>query len=195
MSGTEDIPSRSATASVLRRAGTIDRKSSIPLWVQVRDKLAAVVRQAELPPYAPLPSELDLCALFNVSRPVVRAALEALSADGLLMKQTRRGAFVADRQKELDFVGTHVGLFGEMAAKGRDVGTRLLELVRREPDAREMEMLRLVPGSKVVHANRVYLLADRPIAAGGISFPAHRVPKLETLDLANCSLNTIIREK
>ncbi len=189
------VPTRAVVASLLSQAGLPDRYSAVPLWIQTKEKLASVIRRAGLPPHAPLPSELDLCDLFGVSRPVIRAALDALTADGILVRHTRRGAFVAERKDELYFAGSNIGLFGEMIAKGRKVSTRLLDLIRREPDEREAAMLRLTPGSRVVYVRRVYLVDGVPMAMGGISLPAHRVPGLETLNLTDRSLNATLRER
>jgi GntR family transcriptional regulator len=188
------LPTRVMVASVLQRAGRLDRRSSVPLWIQTKEKLSAAVQRVELPPHTPLPSELDLCAIFDVSRPVIRAALEAMTAEGLLVKENRRGAFIAQRKTELDFATSNIGLFGEMIAKGRKVSTKLIELVKRAPDEHESMMLRLRPGNKIVHVRRVYLVDGQPMATGGISLPAHKVPGLENLNLANRSLNTMVRD-
>lgn len=45
-----------------------------------------------------LPSEVDLCASFGVSRPVVREALSRLHADGVIETQRGSGSFVRLRQ-------------------------------------------------------------------------------------------------
>ena len=45
-----------------------------------------------------LPSENELCALFGISRPVVREALQRLRADGLIESRRGSGSFVRQRQ-------------------------------------------------------------------------------------------------
>jgi GntR family transcriptional regulator len=188
-------PSRADIAKLLRDGGTLDRASPIPLWRQLHDRLAASIRDEELPPDARLPSELDLCAVFEVSRPVVRAALEALTVDAMVVKATRRGAFVAHRKAELDFAASNIGLFGEMIAKGHKVTTRLIRLERRSPIARESAMLRLPPGVDVVHLERLYLVDGQPISVGTIALPASRVPGLQDIDFVDRSLYATLRDR
>ena len=196
MNATPDaVLTRSDTASLLQSGRKLDRTSPVPLWRQLRDRLAASIHSAELPPNAPLPSEIDLCALFAVSRPVVRAALDALAADAMVVKATRRGAFVAHRKDELDFAASNIGLFGEMIAKGHRVTTRLIRLARRGPTEREMIMLRLPPGADVVHLERLYLVDGQPISMGAIAMPAAKVPGLEETDFVDRSLYATLRDR
>jgi len=196
MSGMPDpMLTRADTASLLQSGRKLDRASPVPLWRQLRDRLAASIHSAELPPNAPLPSEIDLCALFAVSRPVVRAALEALAADAMVVKATRRGAFVAHRKEELDFAASNIGLFGEMIAKGHHVTTRLIRLARRAPSEREMIMLRLPPGADVVHLERLYLVDGQPMSTGVIALPASKVPGMEETDFVDRSLYATLRDR
>jgi GntR family transcriptional regulator len=186
---------RADTSSLLQSGGKLDRASPVPLWRQLRDRLAASIRSTELPPDAALPSEIDLCARFAVSRPVVRAALDSLAADAMVVKATRRGAFVAHRKQELDFAASNIGLFGEMLAKGHHVTTRLIRLERRAPGERETIMLRLPPGADVVHLERLYLVDGQPMSVGVIALPASRVPGLEHTDFVDRSLYATLRDR
>jgi len=195
MSAANALLTRAGTASLLQNGAKLDRASPVPLWRQLRDRLAASIRSAELPPDAPLPSEIDLCALFAVSRPVVRAALDALAADAMVVKATRRGAFVAQPKQELDFAASNIGLFGEMLAKGHHVTTRLIRLARRPPREREAAMLRLPPGADVVHLERLYLVDGQPMSTGVIALPAARVPGLEHTDFVDRSLYATLRDR
>lgn len=51
----------------------------------------------EIPEGNPLPSEKELCALFEISRPVVRQALERLREQGLIVSRRGSGSFVQKR--------------------------------------------------------------------------------------------------
>ena len=93
--------------------------------VKIRDRpsaIAEVLQQNILSGhYAPgdrLPSEADLCAHFNVSRPTLREALGRLSASGLI--QSRRGAgggaFVT--RPEPDALGARIGTLIVLSTAG-----------------------------------------------------------------------------
>ncbi|MBP1873624.1 DNA-binding GntR family transcriptional regulator [Ensifer adhaerens] len=61
---------------------------------QIHDKLRDAIVERRLAPGTKL-SESDVGELFNVSRTLVRAALQALAYEGLVTVEKNRGAFVA----------------------------------------------------------------------------------------------------
>jgi GntR family transcriptional repressor for pyruvate dehydrogenase complex len=63
---------------------------------EVVDRIAADIRRGRLEPGARLPSEQDMIAALGVSRTVVREAIAALRAHGLVTTRQGVGAFVAD---------------------------------------------------------------------------------------------------
>lgn len=66
------------------------------LYGQILEQLAA----GTLQPGDKLPSENELCRLFNVSRPVVRQALVRLQADGLVITRKGLGTIVQNSPPE-----------------------------------------------------------------------------------------------
>src|ERR1700754_5128948 len=61
---------------------------------QIRDAIREAIVERRLSPGTKL-SEADVGNLFNVSRTLARAALQALSFEGLVSVEKNRGAFVA----------------------------------------------------------------------------------------------------
>lgn len=62
---------------------------------EVVDRIAAEIRSGRLEPGARLPTEQELMAAMGVSRTVVREAVAALRAEGLVVTRQGLGAFVA----------------------------------------------------------------------------------------------------
>ena len=178
----------------LRSHAVADRTDSIPLWAQVRVVLADAIRSGLLASDAQIPSEQSLAGMFSVSRPVIREALAALVKEGLVVKVPRRGVFVAPPRDELDFAGSNVGLFGDLAAKGHVVTTRTLELERCAPTTRQQALLCLPGGMSIVSVRRVYLIDGVPISVGTVAIPADRAPGLEWLKFENRSLYATLRQ-
>ncbi|MBI3196015.1 MAG: FadR family transcriptional regulator [Rhodospirillales bacterium] len=73
-----------------------DKQSANNLAEQVMVRLSADIRGGRLAPGARLPTEQALTAELGVSRTVVREAVAALRADGLVVTRRGSGAFVAD---------------------------------------------------------------------------------------------------
>jgi GntR family transcriptional regulator, transcriptional repressor for pyruvate dehydrogenase complex len=62
---------------------------------EIAERLAAEIVSGQLPPGARLPTEQEMVAAMGVSRTVVREAVAALRADGLVVTRQGAGAFVA----------------------------------------------------------------------------------------------------
>ena len=72
-----------------------------PLTREIAERIAAQIATARLPPGAKLPTEQEMVEAMGVSRTVVREAVAALRARGLVVTRQGAGAFVApdvDRQ-------------------------------------------------------------------------------------------------
>ncbi|GEM_PF-4419606 len=68
---------------------------SLPLYIQIYDKISDKIFVGEYPAQSKLPSLLDICDMYDVSRITARAAVQKLSDDGLVHMQRGRTATVA----------------------------------------------------------------------------------------------------
>lgn len=73
----------------------IDRDSPIPLYYQLKLYFKAQLDNGELLPGDRLPTEMELCDRFGVSRAPVRQALTELAREGLIYRRAGQGSFVA----------------------------------------------------------------------------------------------------
>lgn len=64
---------------------------------QIGEQLLDLIRQGKLEPGQQLPSERDLCKMFEVSRPTVREALTVLEVAGIVEMRPGRGAYVTEK--------------------------------------------------------------------------------------------------
>lgn len=171
----------------------LDRSSPAPLWVQLKNQIGAAIREGNLPPESRLPSEQAICALLDVSRPVVRAAIRALSDEGSVVKMPRKGMFVSPERRQTDFLNANISVFGDMAAKGISVSTDTLEFFRAPANARERQVFNLPEAGTVIRLRRMYRMEGHPITLSWISLPGHRLPDMEKLDMTNRSLYETLR--
>jgi GntR family transcriptional regulator len=79
----------------------LDRRSSVPLYYQLQEILHQQIASGRFRVGDPLPSEGELCRMFDVSRIVVRQALEVLEDDGEVVRLQGKGTFVAEPKIDL----------------------------------------------------------------------------------------------
>lgn len=76
---------------------TIDHEAAVPLWRQLADILRGKIETGELAAGRVMPSEHTLSQEYGLSRGTVVKALDALEADGLVVRVQGRGTFVTRR--------------------------------------------------------------------------------------------------
>jgi DNA-binding FadR family transcriptional regulator len=89
---------RNGAPSLLRRL-----RPSRNLTDRAAADIAAEIRDGRLPPGARLPTEQEMMATLGVSRTVVREAVSALRAEGLVVTRQGSGAFVAEDATRVPF--------------------------------------------------------------------------------------------
>lgn len=80
----------------------INKFSSIPLYLQLKDIIINKIESNEYAPNTQIPSEQDLCEIYDISRPTVRQAISELTNSGYLYKEKGKGTFVFGRKNIID---------------------------------------------------------------------------------------------
>ncbi len=80
----------------------INKFSNIPLYRQLKDLILDKIERNEYPPNTQIPSEQDLCEIYDISRPTVRQAISELTSSGYLYKEKGKGTFVSGKKKYID---------------------------------------------------------------------------------------------
>lgn len=141
----------------------INRQSSVPLYQQLYDLWRGRILAGEWRPGDMLPTESDLLEQHQVSRVVVRQALNALVQEGLIYRQRGRGTFVAHPTVEQGLVRI-VSFTEEMQQRGFKPETEVLgaELISAAPDI--AAQLAVTPGAELVHIERLRLADGEPMS-------------------------------
>jgi len=137
-----------------------------------RLRAALVERIRALPPGAPLPTERELCAEFEVSRATVRNVLQQLEAEQRIYRQQGKGTFVGSAKIE-----QRLGLTShteEMKASGIRPGSKLIDVSRVPASPEVGAALRLGGGAEVLQIERLRLADGEPIALEVLFLNAER---------------------
>lgn len=76
------------------------KENAVPLHSQLKEELEKAIISGKYKPGEMIPSENELAALKNISRPTVRQAFSELVSMGFLRKVKGKGTFVADFDKK-----------------------------------------------------------------------------------------------
>ncbi len=102
----------------------LSHDSSRPLYSQVEDELRKKILSGEYPPHSKLPSEMELCAQFSVSRITIRRAIVNLEASEMIYTVHGKGTFVKSNRINSDL--KKIRPFGEtLAQEGHQGYTRI----------------------------------------------------------------------
>ncbi|MXN50925.1 UTRA domain-containing protein [Shinella sp. AETb1-6] len=140
-------------------------RDSRTLAVQLRDRIADLIRGEGLKPGDKLPTEAQLTQRFKISRPALREALKLLEQDDVIFVEHGRGRFVSALSAVQ--VDRPITAFESVTDMARQYGyrpvNRVLSIAEEAPDKRVAESLRLAPKDRVIRIERIRLHDDTPI--------------------------------
>jgi GntR family transcriptional regulator len=150
----------------------ISRASERPAYQQIADALREQMRDGTYPPGAKLPSESELRERWQVSSKTVRAALDQLRAEGLLIGRQGVGSFVREqtvpRRLSTD-IATSLGWYTTLARQGlRPAGQTTVTRAPCPPKA--AEWLGIEPGTLVTVRDRLLATEGEPPVMIAVSY-------------------------
>ncbi|SFI39839.1 GntR family transcriptional regulator [Paenibacillus sp. UNC496MF] len=169
---------------------------SISKYAVVKQHLLGAIKSGEYRPGDQLPTEDELCKLYNVSRTTIRQALQQLELEGRINKIQGRGTFIADAKSEIvhHMLAPIVNFSELMEELGRRSETRLLasSVVPAEPPFQsQLDIPGQSPVTKLV---RLRLADDQPVAYETIYLPWSLAPGLSNEEEIG-SLFKLLKEK
>lgn len=172
----------------------VNHSSPIPYYVQVKDALIEWIIQARWKAGDQLPGENELCLIFDVSRPVIRQALNELALQGVVYREKGKGTFVTGPKIKEGLVQRLTGFYQDMAAQGFTPQTKVLaqEKIQSNPDI--ASCLQLDLESPVIKIERLRAIEGEPIVLVTTFIPFDLCPQLLHEDLSDQSLYTFLEQ-
>ncbi|MCX6019879.1 MAG: GntR family transcriptional regulator [Chloroflexi bacterium] len=171
----------------------IRAQDSRPLFRQISDTLREQIRNGTLCSGAAIPSEREYAEKLQISRMTVRAAINELVQEGLLVRRpgsaTTVAASVIDKTTE-----GFLSFTEDMQMRGMRATSQLLDCHEEVADAAVAAQLGLRGGARIVVLERVRLADDEPMALERVQLPAQRFPNIQQHDFAQQSLYSIMEK-
>ncbi|OCP36002.1 GntR family transcriptional regulator [Ensifer sp. LC163] len=171
-------------------------RDSRTLAIQLRDRIADLIRLEGLKPGEKLPTEAQLTQRFKISRPALREALKLLEQDDVIYVEHGRGRFVSALSAVQ--VDRPITVFESVTDMARHYGyttvNKVLSISEETPDTRVADSLHLSPAGRVIRIERIRLHDDEPILYCIDYVPRSIIPaKLYDLDWSG-SLMDLLEE-
>ncbi len=166
----------------------IDKSSPIPLYYQMKQAILEAVHDGTLKEGDMIPSELDLCAMHDISRSTIRQTLSELVMEGYLTRQRAKGTVVAAPKIDARFLNKLQSYNEEMRQKGLVPSTRLMNLKVLEGVRHINEKLRLDVSEPLIYLERLRCADGEPLVYLETYIPYNSFPLLLKQDFTNGSL-------
>ncbi len=189
------MPDRATTTGQGRSTGQaelapLDRRSAIPLWVQLLEQLRGRLAHGEFE--SRFPTEEELTRDYQVSRYTVREAVRRLQADGLLVRERGRGTAVVHPELEQP-LHTLYSLSRSVRAQGLTEHSKVLSR-RITTGKAAAAALQLPPSSPLLFVERLRFAGDSPLSLERSWLPGNLASSLETANLDSGSLYDALME-
>jgi len=164
------------------RPTPLDRRSGIPLYHQIQQRLLDQIQSGELKPGEPLPSIQQIATRMGVSQMTVRQAVGALCEIGVIYSRQGKGTFISGIKLERDFRQV-LSFSEETQARGATPSSNLLSFRIQLPTQEVKEALGLSDGERVFNLHRVRCGNSIPMGIESSCLPVQLCPGLiETFD-------------
>lgn len=88
----------------------IDKSSRIPIYLQLKNYFSEQINKGLLMPGEYIPTEHELCSMYDISRYPVRQAMDELVSEGYLIRVKGRGTFVDPDRMNIKRDADQIGL-------------------------------------------------------------------------------------
>lgn len=155
----------------------LDRRSGIPLYHQIQQRLLEQIKSGELKPGEPLPSIEKIAALMGVSQMTVRQAVRALCELGVIYSRQGKGTFISGIKLDRDFRQV-LSFSEETAARGATPHSKSLSFRIQAPSQETRDALALPETEQVYCLRRVRYADELPMGIECSCLPVRLCPSL-----------------
>jgi Transcriptional regulators len=174
----------------------IERTSPVPYYEQLFEILRARISSGSIAPDERLPSELELCRDFGLSRATVRQTMSKLESEGYARRVARRGVFASAPEAAAGWT-VEEGFLESQIRHGRtDITTNVVQAGFIAPPQHVSEALRLTADDDVYALERVRSLNGRAAMVSTNWFPpkvGQLVARFDDVLAGTASVNDSLR--
>ena len=160
----------------------MDKKPKIPLYLQLMEDLIKKMGSGNFRENEKLPSERELCEIYDMSRITVRQALQELEREGYIFKLHGKGTFVAPKSINQNLVKLY-SFTEEMKKMGKTPATEVLSFKQITVDEHLASKMEVDPYEEAFQVVRLRLADNEALLYETSYLPKKIFPKLKEENL------------
>jgi GntR family transcriptional regulator len=173
----------------------LESSEGIPKYVQIARILRERIQRQEYAPGVQIPTEVDLCEAYQVSRITVREAINKLVQEGWLDRRQGKGTYVVHQKLRRNIAKVY-SFSSDMRQLGMAPRSHVLCLrVEEAPPAIADRMKLPETNHRVTRITRVRIANDVPVLVETAMIPEYLCPRLAERDFEHGSLYRILTEE
>lgn len=138
------------------------RTTSEPLYALVARDLRAKIAGGAWQPGERIPSELELCDAYHVSRITVRRGIDTLVRERILERRRPVGTFVREARPDDGHLTLVEGLTGEVREEGETTSTLWADVALEKADAAVARAMGVAAGTTIIRLRRTRGSGSKP---------------------------------
>lgn len=164
-----------------------DKKAHISLYFQLRESLTQKILSRQWEPGARIPTEKELCELYDVSRITVRKALDELEQMGYIVRRQGKGNYVNPNSMEQK-LSKFYSFSEEIKRLGRQETAQLLSFDVQEATPAQARKLGVPSGARLMRVRRLRLVDLSPYGIEMSFIPERLIPGLTSVEVQKLGL-------
>lgn len=172
----------------------ISEESDVPLYFQIMSLIKQYILSDRLKPGDMIPSEKELCSIYEVSRSTIRQALNMLAEENFIIRKRGRGTFIASKKIHRNL--NHLYSFtDDMKSMNLKPYSRVLEQTVEKASESISGSLNINTNTKVFKLTRLRYANDEPLLLESTYIPLYLCPDILNVDFKVNSLYNLLRSK
>ena len=166
----------------------IDKTIPVPLYFQLKELLLTELKSGDYPEGYMIPTELEISAMFKLSRTTVRQAIQQLVSEGWLYRIKSKGTFITTPKRHQDFVTQIESFESQAMRRNQSPSTAVLEFRRVKATEEVAAALELKKDDLVIYLHRKRSIDGEAVFTVKTYLPASLCKFLLEEDLSQVSL-------
>ncbi|QAA33436.1 GntR family transcriptional regulator [Clostridium manihotivorum] len=158
------------------------------------EKIEYYIIENKLAPHSKIPSERDLCDMWNFNRSTLRSAIQRLVVEGKLYQKKGSGTYVA-KPKLIRNLQELRSLSREVMDNGQSIESKVLSAEIIESNKQTTKKLHLPLGHSVYALTRIRYIDDDPVTIESSFIDGERFKELKIHDFSKESLYAVLEEQ